>query len=104
MGRGLSDLQKTILRLALKEGEVTQAMILHAHYGWEPKEDCLNVSTEERLLRGYGQIFSTSIENYQAATVAASRAVTRLRQRGLVEGGWKVTLTEAGSKAAESIG
>ncbi len=103
MGRGLSELQKCILRLAREEGEVTNAMILHAHYGWKPKRKFANVSTEEQLRR-FGQIFSTTTKNYRAACVVVSRARTRLCQRGLTEDGVTTTLTEAGKQVADSTG
>lgn len=109
MGRGLSDLQKCILRLALKEGkDLHKAVILHAYYGWEPKPGYWHGDPlpPEKVLRGYGQIFtSTEIENYESAQAAVSRAVTRLRARGLLEEDWReITLSEAGKEVAKSIG
>ena len=70
MGRGLSDLQKTILRLALanfeKEGfegglqpAVTRDEVLVAHYGWKHREDVVGVPRRHQVrARGHrsGQV------------------------------------------------
>lgn len=95
MGRGLSDLQRTALRLALQnrdgEGRTERTRggadvyfqeILAAHYGWELKRFA------GKLRSPGGQKFSKAgigHREYNAATTAVSRAAARLEQRGLVE-------------------
>ena len=93
MGRGLSDLQKTILGLALenhdnhdgvdgaKGVDVIYSEILVKHFGWKG-------NTRDR----YGKrIYSFTVfdraaigaKAYASAEAAVSRAVLRLQQRGL---------------------
>jgi hypothetical protein len=80
MGRGLSELQRFILREAGKRGRAYYADVLTGFFGWKP--------TPSRLPRTPGQQrFSRSRigERRYAKTMATlSRACWRLGQRGLV--------------------
>ena len=113
MPRGLSDLQRTILRVALRNrqhaptrfwGDVTRAEILAAHYGWQPFDG------DQGRLVGKTQAFAIARiggDRYQSAHVAVTRAVQRLIGRGLIERGGLsrgLRLTQQGVTEAESIG
>lgn len=130
MGRGLSDQQKTILRVAYQgrlrrmeirivgpEIDALVPELLAACFGWEPRspfrrpwreagEDC------ERLNAGQHFFSRESIgrDTYNAARASMSRALRRLAARGLLEVeqglycGWTgVWLTEAGLRVAEEL-
>ncbi len=119
MGRGLSDLQKTILRLALRNRnvgdgggptwgvDVLHSEVLVEHFGWhgETRNQWGN------RIQG-GNIFdrlAIGPKAYASARAALSRAVARLEQRGLavaVHGvtRWAgATLTDAGVALAEQL-
>ena len=106
MGRGLSKLQKDILRLAYvnqhsldvtppdlnltRRADVLYPEILHACYGFEPVSRCWcgrELTVKESFLFG-GQIFdrhAIGVDRYNRAQAAVSRAVLRLAERGLVQ-------------------
>jgi hypothetical protein len=116
MGRGLSDLQGTILRLALANrpdggrpgaatsgADVVTAEVLAALWGLEFKRS-----------RGLGSQHhskaAVGVRRYNAAHAAVSRAFARLEQRGLVAivsgtySRWSgVNLTAAGVAEAERL-
>jgi hypothetical protein len=91
----LSHLQKTILNLAKTQGQVNNADILTAVYGFQP------------VL--YGKIkFSRKLigmKRYLAATSAVSRSLTRLRERGLLRyaGYCNNALTAKGRQVAKQL-
>jgi hypothetical protein len=108
--RGLSQLQRQILRLALDKGaDVTlwRAELLAACFGFQPKPVRLYGSND---LTKPGQHFSpqqVGVARYRSAQVSLSRAVRRLEDRGLVamwEGVYAsrrgLQLTPAGVEAA----
>jgi hypothetical protein len=103
MGRGLSELQKTILRIAWRNreaerrhdgsggGDVVYAEVLAEHYGWHPSRCRLQAPSyekEDEERRTFGsQHFAKEIIGervYNAAHAALTRAMTRLATRGLV--------------------
>lgn len=106
MGRGLSELQKDILRLAYvnqhspevnpadlnlkRRADVLYPEILHACYGFEPVVRWWagrELSVKESFLFG-GQIFdrhAIGVDRYNRAQAAVSRAVLRLAERGLIQ-------------------
>ncbi len=114
MGRGLSDLQRTMLRLAYKnyladpysKADVFYPEVLVAHYGWH--DNYINVRRYHSR-----QIFSKAkigARHYNAATVAVYRAALRLEQRGLVvcvRGAYAkwagVKLTDEGKRLAQQF-
>ena len=119
MGRGLSTLQRTILRLALTNRargvqgvHVTYAEVLTAHWGWTPVGRLRFAEGHE--LAGSpdsGHLFrGVPPAERNRAYAALSRSMRRLEQRGLVTvwGGedarWTgVHLTAAGTRAAEQL-
>jgi hypothetical protein len=132
VGRGLSTLQKTILRTAYRgysrrQGKNRQtgadayyAEILHEHYGWQPvlgplrsKGDAAAAAEEDGCSFHHGPHFDREQighKPYKAAQAALSRAVLRLVRRGLVDARqgarsrWSgVNLTEAGVKEARRL-
>ncbi len=106
MGKGLSELQKEILRTGhrnrLKYGpDVLNREILISVYGFVPM-----VSPENA--RPGAMIFSRSLEGlerYKAATVAVVRSIGSLEKRGLAErdGPGEASLTPAGVEVAEGL-
>jgi hypothetical protein len=121
MGRGMSDLQKTILRRALsnkirenrndeKGADVYGAEIAADHFGWTLPP----YFYREDLQRCVGRrVFSKQEigeQRYSSVRAAICRAILRLEERGL---GYKrrgacsqwtgFTLTEEGVQAAEKL-
>jgi hypothetical protein len=103
MGRGLSDLQTSILRLAVELLEfrtedwkddvpdVLYAEVMMRHYGFEPEQmpaGCDGMHLRHWSgWRAHGTQFSREsigAKRYDAAKAAVSRAVRRLEWRGLV--------------------
>lgn len=128
MGRGLSDLQKTILRRALtnrraegRQGarggaDVVRAEILADYWGWEMKHAPgwfyqHRDGWQWRALGG--QHFSArkvGSETYNSAQAALTRAFLRLERRGLVTlvsaaySNWSgVNLSEPGIEVAKGL-
>lgn len=115
MGRGLSPLQQTILRLAYQNrmadsgyqdearADVFYCEIFESHYGWP--------SIWKNSRKAHGQKFTKAEvgeRQYNAAHAAVSRAALRLEQRGLVTCvrgfSWAgVNLTEAGNRIAKEL-
>jgi hypothetical protein len=91
----LSRLQKTILSMAENKGQVNNADILTAVYGFQP------------VL--YGKIkFSRKLigmKRYLTATSSVSRSLTRLRKRGLLRyaGYCNNSLTAKGRRVAKQL-
>jgi len=101
MGRGLSELQKTMLRLAIDEeindenvewkkktfGGVGLSEVAEAYYGWKP------------VKRGYCKVefCKKDIKGYNAGKVAIFKAARRLVERDLIRLGMPGTRYYAGS-------
>jgi hypothetical protein len=93
MGRGLSELQKTILRMAAANEDdphvkysVSYAEVLRDYYGWQPEKG--HHAWNKDGTKGHGWGFSKARigeKEYRSARAALSRAATRLYERGLVE-------------------
>lgn len=80
MGRGLSELQKTVLRVAGEyEDETTFfSEVLIAHYGWESGWNMKWHDAPVLRMSAIGE------GKYRSGQAALSRAVRRLAERGLV--------------------
>jgi len=110
MGRGLSELQQSIIVMAYENRDpsinlggrhVYRESILRECFGWEPRE------------RGWSPFSRKDIgaERYNRGMASLSRALRRLEERGLVEfthsmlaSGWSgVLLTEEGEAEAQRI-
>jgi hypothetical protein len=130
MGRGLSELQKTILVMAHQKridgrtggagrgAELYYAEILAAVHGWTPAHGSLHYQREMTSRFGtisvgdyhYGTHFSKWHigKQYNAAMASLSRAVLRLNKRGLITA-WRgrswagVCLTDAGAEIAQQL-
>ena len=106
MGRGLSALQRTALRMALdgsreeapRCAHTTNAEVIKACYGF-PRRPGRPDGIPRFSRAGIGE------QRYNAAVAAVSRALARLESRGLVER-WRgcVTLTDAGVRVAAELG
>ena len=127
MGRGLSELQKSIVTLALRSYEPNRtggadlyySEIFAEVYQWQPTLSPLRGKPSTYM--GYqsdgrrpgSQHFSKAAigaKTYNSAQAAVSRAVTRLWNRGLVtpvigaRSRWSgLNLTETGAKAAHAV-
>lgn len=114
MGRGLSDLQKTILALALEhrqagivEPDCYKHEVLERHYGWK------TIKLPGARRSGAGWHFSKKdigAKEYDSVMVALKKAAKRLQKRGLIEiGGGLFTkqtwydLTHRGLLVAERL-
>lgn len=111
MGRGLGDLQKAVLRLALIRLErepgsyrivdLSASDVLEAHYGFP-------VSGKPANRFGSAIVFdrrTIGVSRYMAASVTVSQCFGRLARRGLVVRvpGRGVRLTEAGVRVTNTI-
>jgi hypothetical protein len=114
MGRGLSELQRAILKIAhfnrtirpraprWREADVRIRDVLIYYYGF-PFHSQPPGSTETPQIFRRRQI---GVKSYQAASVATSKSIARLVKRGLAEeihGGGGGRLTTAGIAKAEEI-
>ena len=106
MARGLSDLQKAILLLAVtKAGQPTPAgvdrwEILAAHYGWHAVPRTARYTTLRFNRTAVG------LNKYLARQVAVTRALQRLRRRGLIKpfpSARGITVTDAGAALARVL-
>ena len=123
MGRGLSELQRTILVMAFhhrqhfdddeNERLQTEYMgtsrhappddlhtheVMTAHFGCIPSDKrCEKQCRSGRLMRRFGgqyiSITKTGATRYRAASVSVNRAFARLEQRGLGERHWHSVFT-----------
>jgi hypothetical protein len=104
MGRGLSQLQMGILRLALDRGGMVRVRdILEALWAWKPKPGKEGHNGGPAFSRG-----SIGAEKYSRVHSTLSRTLARLRKRGLVqvyksEYGTAIGLTTAGEREAKEI-
>ena len=97
MGRGLSLLQRQILRLALVEKFITCEGILAKLWGWQPKKQGPKEASIDKA-------------KYASAHATLSRSLTRLWERGCITY-WRtlshhrtaITLTGEGEVLARSI-
>lgn len=97
MGRGLSNLQRQILRLTLREKFVTCEKILTEFWGGQPQNQGSKVAAMDKA-------------KYASAHATLSRSLTRLWLRNLIEY-WKtlsryrtgITLTDEGKELAKAI-
>jgi hypothetical protein len=104
MGRGLSDLQRFILKRAAESGGARRGDVLCDYFGWRTQG--------ERPTGRYAWIgeqnFSPSqigTKKYRSDSASLSRAQRRLRERGLVnDGGCVLVLTDAGKELVRSWG
>ena len=81
MGRGLSDQQKAILRIAARKGEGGRLRIS------EVLTEVYGLASRQRDPSKRGHHFETTAQVH-AARSAVSRALERLEARGLVEKRW----------------
>jgi hypothetical protein len=97
MGKGLSDLQRFILKEAYKKHNISNADILIKRYGFK------QVS--------YGSIkfnrHQIGMKRYLSASAAVARSLTRLRNRGLITRiygplVWGHRLTKTGSQVIKN--
>lgn len=106
MARGLSNLQKTILLVALTKASQPESVgidrweVLTAYYGWQaaPRSARLTALRFKRQTVGEAK--------YMAAQVAVTRALQRLRRRGLLRpftAGRGYTVTDAGAAIAREL-
>ena len=98
MGRGLSDLQKDILRLALRyQNSVLTFMVLREHWHWPLHKEAAHYE---------GHWFDPSLiseKPYNTARASLSRAFRRLETRGLVvRQTHGICLTAKGIKIAQA--
>ena len=112
MPRGLSDLQKRILKLAYEKRllgqktgpcDVCTTQVLLEIYDWPLAFDCFSVAAHNFDRKEVGQ------QEYDQAMVTVSRAMSRLEARGLVtrfksRHAWSgISLTPAGVEASEQL-
>ncbi|NBJ13974.1 MAG: hypothetical protein FNP40_00035 [Dehalobacter sp. 4CP] len=94
MGRGLSELQKTMLTMQLNEyGDIDLKDVMAKYYGW-PQNEYKRFSKEE-----IGQ------QKYMSGYIATRKAFDRLIARGLIFSGNRryYGLTEAGKKVLAKL-
>jgi hypothetical protein len=117
MGRGLSELQRWILRRASTQRRLYYPEILEGFFGWKPKQPFRRYKEGEKDLDGQpapvgdlanvaGQHFSSRTigeERYRKVMFTLRRSCARLEERGLVEriqrayAGWRaVKITQKG--------
>ncbi len=109
MGRGLSELQKTILNMAYRKrargynlGNVTNREVLIEVYNFPFHSPSADTTS------GTPQIFfrkEIGINRYCSASVAVVKAFNRLVKRGLAQrdSNYGILLTEAGVKTAVAL-
>ncbi len=95
MGRGLSDLQRWILREARQRGQLEYSDICQGYFGWKPLR-------KDQQLRDRFSPKQIGAAEYNRVMATVSRSCRRLAERGLItlEGyapylRW-ITATEAG--------
>jgi len=123
MARGLSELQKSILRLAYRNRQKREqnvdlyhAEVLHEHFGWPISNHPRWQPEKGERPRGYWRHFSMreiGEARYRKTQASLSRAVSRLERRGLLErgraNGWSgdgyafLNLTNEGLRVAEGL-
>jgi hypothetical protein len=124
MPRGLSELQKAILRLAYRNRQEREewsvdlfhAEVLHEHFGWPiARHRRWRPEVGERPLPmdRYFSMREIGEARYRKTQASLSRAVSRLERRGLVErfhaAGWTgygcavLDLTDEGVRVAEHL-
>ena len=77
MGRGLSDLQRWILREACRRGQLEYADIRRDYYGWESKQ-------KDKQLRDRYSPSEIGAAEYNRVMATISRSCRRLEARGLI--------------------
>jgi hypothetical protein len=100
MARGLSKLQKFILRDGYKmPGGMTNRRILIAYYGFQPAEK------HQQSCKIFFDVRKIGKARYNAASVAVVKAFNRLAARGLAERVYNhgIYLTSDGKRLAKSI-
>jgi hypothetical protein len=114
MGRGLSDLQRFILRRAGEQPQLAYAEVLVEYFGWRPVAGTLRRGRDGVVRGGLHWFDPNAIgrQRYRSSRAVLSQACSRLAARGLVrclqgaQGSWSaVPITDAGraSLAADSI-
>jgi len=116
MGRGLSDLQQTILTLALDNrrtgkhaavfvtDDLYACEILAAYFGWDPEPGWNGEPKPLGPFRPHFSMDRIGERSYRAATAAVSRSLSRLKRRGLVRSRLDgISLTDAGLQQAEAL-
>jgi hypothetical protein len=110
MERGLSDLQKKILQFVAGRGKAYRPEVLRHCYGfptcWKNGE-FLRSERDGSLLhyaRGAQNFCPRMIgrRKYAAANASLTRAISRLRDRGLVNGSIMLRLTDSGMELART--
>ncbi len=77
MGRGLSDLQRWILREACRRGQLEYVDIRREYFGWES-------TGKDQQLRDRHSPKDVGPEEYNRVMATISRSCRRLESRGLV--------------------
>jgi hypothetical protein len=77
MGRGLSDLQRWILREARERGQLEYTEIRRDYFGWKPER-------KDKQLRDRYSPQEVGAEEYNRVMATISRSCRRLQARGLV--------------------
>ena len=114
MGRGLSELQKTILLMAYGHRgdghgvELRYPEVLRECWGWEPVRRGWGEGRRSSPVRRHFSKAEIGEREYRSAQASLSRAVRRLEERGLVERGrlfghGVLDLTERGVQVAEGL-
>lgn len=86
MGRGLSDLQRFIMRRAGEQPQLAYAEVLVEYFGWPPATGTLRRG-QDGLVRGGTHRFDPDAigrRRYHSTCVTLSQACRRLAARGLV--------------------
>jgi hypothetical protein len=95
MGKGLSPLQRFILKETSKKGHIQNSDILINYYGFQP------VYSGRKIRFSRKQI---GMEKYISTSASVSNSLTRLRKRGLMVRSsylWGHKLTKAGIQAVK---
>jgi len=77
MGRGLSDLQRWILRQTCKRGQLEYADIRRDYFGWKSKQ-------QDKQLRERYSPQDIGEDEYNRVMATISRSCRRLEARGLI--------------------
>lgn len=116
MGRGLSLLQRTVLRVAAENRangaqpstyDFADAEVLMEHYRWPAERLCMPMNRAQVHAKPYGQLFHNrdiGANQHNSGKAALSRALRRLERRGLIQRAsafWKLTV--AGVAAADKL-
>jgi hypothetical protein len=101
MGRGLSELQRYMLRRAAELGKASRVDVLIGHFGWQPRRMVYRPGL------AWGKMFSPrriGEKKYRSDQASLSRAWQRLVRRGLLKESGVLILTAEGRDLVRSWG